>query len=99
MMPRPRSRKRPISPTPIDELAAEVAQVVSEGPPPVAILTGMREWMMVRRQVDTRGHIQFWPGGEETFCNVPVIIDRRCSDPKVVATQGELEDILLGGSQ
>lgn len=97
MMPRPRSRKKPVDLVPLQEIADEVARVTEEERmPPVAIVVGTRDWQMCKRQVNHRVFVGYWPGGEETFQGIPVIVKRTAGAPVVVATQAELDEMLLG---
>lgn len=99
MMPRPRARgKDPIRVPDADDLAEQVRKVrQDQGAPPVAIVTGIREWVHMRRQVAFDAHSRFWPGGEETFAGAAVVISRVGREPRVMASQQDLEDALLGG--
>jgi hypothetical protein len=94
---RPASRKKPVVIVPATELASDISDIRREGGYPAAIITGTREWAMVRNQVDAAQHLQFWPGDGETFDQVPVIIRPGVGAPRVMATQQDLEDALLGG--
>lgn len=97
MYPRPRSRKNPIEVIDANDLAADCAQARAEHQmPAVAVLTGQRDWIALKRQLDFAKYWRTWPGGEETFCGVPVIISRWATTPTVIPTMGELEDALLG---
>ena len=97
MMPRPRSRKHPIELVDAADLVADVDAVVMDtGLQPAAIVTGIREWLHVRNQ--RHAYSQFWPGGEETFHGVPVIVRRNMGKPQVMATQADVEELLLPAS-
>lgn len=101
MYPRPRARgSRPlVVPAPF-ELASEVADVRrAYGADPVAVVTGSQEWRRMRRVEGFGDHAQFWPGGEETFCRVPVIVTHRAETPRVIASQADLENLLLGAGE
>lgn len=96
MYPRPRSRGRAVAVPHAEDLAEECrAALQANGVPAVAIVTGRREWTMVRRQEDYRKHGEWWLGGDETFCKVPVVISRYHSTPKVIATMLDLSEIML----
>lgn len=99
MMPRPRSRKHPVTRVDAEVLAQEVLQVRREYGVgcPAAILTGIREWRLVRAQRAARDHLAYWPGGDVTYAGAPVIERMYLSAPTVMATQQDLEDALLGG--
>lgn len=98
MMPRPRSRKHKVTRVDAEHLAQEVLQVRRETGvgTPVAILTGIREWRLVRAQPAARAWLAYWPGGDITYADCPVIIRMDLDEPTVIATQHELEDVLLG---
>jgi hypothetical protein len=99
MMPRPRSRKRPVVKVNAEALAQEVLQIrreTGEGTP-VAILTGNREWRLVITQPEAQAHLAYWPGGDVTYAGCPVIMRMALDAPRVMPTQQELEDALLGG--
>lgn len=100
MMPRPKARgKTPVEVVDVNDLAREVLQVSrANRAPPAAILAGTREWVHMRRQRDFMRYAGYWPGGEETFAGVPVVINREHGTPRVMATQQDLEDALLGGA-
>ena len=94
-MPRPASRKRPVEIVAVDQLhRAVVAARRDTGLDAAAIITGPREWRMVQRQREYTAHGRFWPGGEETFAGIPVIVRPGLGAPQVLATQGEVEDAL-----
>lgn len=97
MRPRPRSRKKPVELVPLESIAAEVERIrADQRVPPVAIVAGYRDWQMARRLVDQNGYIGYWPGGEMTFLGVPVIVTRALAGIEVVATQPELDELILG---
>lgn len=96
-MPRPASRRRPLAYTPPEQLVAEIARIRRAGGEPAAVLTGIREWRICRVQPEAAQHVESWPGDDETFDKVPVIVLRGVGAPRVVATQQDLEDALLGG--
>lgn len=96
MMPRPRSRKRPVERMDAGVLAAEIERLRQEGLEPAAIITGIREWALVRTQPAAAAHLEYWPGGDQTYAKVPVIIRRDLDTPAIMPTQQELEDALLG---
>lgn len=96
MMARPRSRKEPIQQASVDEMVADIANIRADGySQPVALITDIREWREFHKQDGALDHCQFWPGGEETFDGVAVIIRRGVGKPRVIATQRELEAELL----
>lgn len=94
---RPASRKHPVIIVPAEDLVAHIAGVRRQGGEPAAIITGTREWAMVRNQVAAGRHLQHWPGDGETFDQVPVIVRPGLGPPRVMDTQQDLEDALLGG--
>lgn len=96
MRPRPASRKRPLVVGRASDLAGEILPLVDAHAPPVAVLSGPREWRMLRLQPDAKAHLRAWPGDGETFCGVPVIVRPGLGTPRVMETQGDLEDVLLG---
>lgn len=97
MMPRPKSRKTPVEVVDAHRLAAEAFGAQRAlGVAAAAILTGPREWTHMRRQAAFTQHSRFWPGGEETFAGVPVVVSRYAGKPELMATQQDLEDALLG---
>lgn len=97
MYPRPRSRKTPLEVIDAEDLAEDCAQARRENQmPAVAVLTGQRDWIALKRQLAFAKYGRHWPGGEETFCGVPVIISRWATSPTVIPTMSELEDALLG---
>lgn len=96
MMPRPRARDRIEELPTAGELSAQIARIRREGGDPAAILTHIREWRRFQADPDFRKHWNGWPGGDETFDAVPVIITRDAGAPRVMATQAELEEALLG---
>lgn len=102
MMPRPKARgpNNVVRTVPASELARICGEVFKDQQSPaVAILTGPRNWTYMRRDPDFMIHAAFWPGGEETFCNVPVVINRYHDIPRVMATQRELEAAIFGEEQ
>lgn len=96
MRPRPRSRKNPIRIVPAEDLAREVAAIRAAGGEPAAIISGPREWRAVRVQAEAKAHLDWWPGDDETFDRVAVLVQTRFEWPRVIATQADLEDVLLG---
>lgn len=95
MMPRPRSRRKPLE---VGDHAALVAQIIETrlaGGQPVAIVTDVREWRSLRAQEGAKPRCQFWPGGEETFDGVPIIIRRGFGAPKLMVDQAALEGAIL----
>lgn len=101
MMPRPRARGRePLVVPAADALAAEVERLRQANYVlPAALVTGHREWVRMRRDPQYRRHAQFWPGGEETFAGVPVVVSSMGTTPKILETQQALEDMLLGPAE
>jgi hypothetical protein len=97
MRPRPVSRRRQITVVAAGVLAERIEPLTRVHKPPAAIVSGPREWLAVKRQPEARAWYRIWPGMEETFCDVPVIIRPGFGAPKVFDTQAELEDVLLGG--
>lgn len=95
MRPRPTSRKRPLAIVPVQTIVDEVAELRAEGLEPVAIITGKREWLAVRKQPGSRGHIEWWPGDDETFDRVPILTRLNAGAPRVMATQQDMEAVLL----
>lgn len=95
MRPRPRSRKNPLEVVPVADLVAAVEAIREEGGEPAAIVSGRREWLAVRAQPAAKGVIEFWPGDDETFSKVAVIIRSGWRAPVVYATQADLEEDLL----
>ncbi len=94
--PRPQSRKRPIDVPECAELAEEIHDLRVSGVQPVAVLSGPREWRTLRGQPDARRFIDWWPGDEQTFAKVPVIIFAGQGKPRVMATMRDLEEARLG---
>lgn len=102
MMPRPKARGpgNVVRTVPAAQLAQDLADVRRElKVDAVAILTGPRNWTHMRRDPDFARHSEWWPGNEETFCGVAVVISRWADAPKVMATQQDLEAALLGREQ
>lgn len=100
MMPRPRARGPNNVVEVVDPaaLAQECVRVHRRlGVAAAAILTGARNWQHMKRDRGMGEYSRFWPGGEETFAGVPVVVDRNAGRPRVMATQQDLEDALLGG--
>lgn len=96
MYPRPSARGRAIAVVHAEDLAEECRAIqADQGAPAVAIVTGRRNWMMIRRQEAYAKHGEWWLGGDETFCKVPVVISRYHSTPKVIATMLDLSEIML----
>lgn len=77
-------------------MARAIAELRADGLEPAAIVTGFREWRAVRSQAEAREHIEWWPGDDETFDRVAVLIRPGFEAPRVIATQADLEDVLLG---
>lgn len=101
-MPRPKARGRGnvVRTVPVLHLVQELAEVRRElKVDAVAILTGPRNWTHMRRDPEFARHSQWWPGNEETFCGVAVVISRWADVPRVMATQQDLEAALLGREQ
>lgn len=96
MRPRPASRRRPLVTAKVADLVEEIEPLVRAHAIPVAVLSGPREWLAVKAQPDAKPHLRHWPGDGETFMAVPVIIRPGLGAPRVMATQRELEDVLLG---
>lgn len=98
MYPRPRARGKQLDVPHAEKLAEECKRIQAEQrAPPVAIVSGHREWVHLRRQVAYGQFSRFYPGGEETFAGVPVVISRFHSTPQIVATPGDMEDVMLEG--
>lgn len=100
MMPRPRARgpNNVIEVVDPRNLAEDCLRVFHyQKAPAAAIITGPRNWTLMRRDPGFREYSRFWPGGEETFNGIPVVISRVAGCPRVMATQQDLEDALLGG--
>lgn len=96
MMPRPRARDRVEELPTVADLVGAIARIRREGGQPAAILTHIREWRRMQAQPEFRAHWRVYPGDDHTFDAVPVIITRSAGAPRVMATQAELEDALLG---
>jgi hypothetical protein len=102
MMPRPRARgpNNHVEVVEATNLAEDTIRVFRhQNAPAAAIVTGPRNWIHMRRDPDFRRYSRFWPGGEETYNGVPVVISRTAGCPRVMATQQDLEDALLGGDE
>lgn len=98
-MPRPKARGpgNLVRTLPVEQLLEDLADVRRDlKVDAVAILTGPRNWTHMRRDPDFARHSQFWPGDEETFAGVSVVISRWADVPRVMATQQDLEAALLG---
>lgn len=97
MRPRPRSRLKPLQVIPARDLAEAVEALQHERQAPVAILSGFREWVVLKRDPEARHWLAGWPGDGDTFCGVPVIVKPGLGSPRIMRTMGELEDVLLEG--
>lgn len=99
MMPRPKARGpgNMVRTVPVADLVEDLAQVRRElKVDAVAILTGPRNWTYMRRDPEFAKHSAWWPGDEETFAGVSVVVSRWADVPRVMATQQDLEAALLG---
>lgn len=96
MMPRPRARHKLEDLPTAAALAGQIASIRRDGGEPAAIVTHIREWRRMQADPEFSKHWRTYPGNEETFDSVPVIVTRDGGAPKVYATQPELEDALLG---
>lgn len=97
MSPRPKWRGKPLSVPTVDELSDEIGQLrLVERIEPVAVVTGFREWVVFKRDRAVLKHVVTWPGLEETFDGVAVIVRRPFDGVRLMATQRDLEDALLG---
>jgi len=95
MYPRPRSRRTNIAYPDLPKLKEQVAHAAFVYGTPLAVVVGTREWQLARRLVAYRTMVQHWPGGEETFDGVPVIVRRHLGQPRVLVTQDEVDEALL----
>jgi hypothetical protein len=97
MYPRPRARTAGNKPRPVDLDALEEAvrheRFVYGRVWGIGI--GLREWQSVKRDPEKRRRIEFWPGGEETFCGVSIIVRRTLGQPVVYGTADDATESLL----
>lgn len=96
MRPRPRSRKRDIDYVAPEDLIEDVRACRRETGDPAGIISSPREWALTMQQPGARPFVRAWPGDGFTFDGVPVIVRRDLGAPRVLATQADLEDALLG---
>lgn len=94
MMPRPRARGRPVETVDVEALADEVAHATFVWGPPQAIAMGTREWMQIRHHPEAARLVHWWPGGEMTFCRVPVVVRQDLRAPKILQTTLDMQDAL-----
>lgn len=94
--PRPRARGKPLIVPPFADLMDDIEGVRARGVQPAAIVSDIREWRALKKQPGADKLCTYWPGGEEAFDGVPVILRRGVECVKVARDQDELNDLLLG---
>lgn len=75
------------------ELLAEIERLKRAHTPAIAILVSRRPWMVFKRDPEAKAHVEFWPGGEETFASVPVVLWKNAGQPRVFSDLGELDGV------
>jgi hypothetical protein len=93
MRPRPRSRTHAIEYVPPLALVEQIRGMRAQGLEPEAIVSGRREWDLIRVQPEARPYLFGIIAEEMTLDGVPVIVRPRWARP-VVLTRDELEEAL-----
>lgn len=89
--PPPRPRTPVTLGTDPEALAEEVLEFARKRTPAIAILIGYRELKAFRKLPGAREHFQIWPGGEETFARVPIVVRKGAGAPRVFADLADLD--------